>query len=142
MAQRGRKSAASLTVVATAGVETVRRPEPPSELTDEQAHEWRRIVNRLPADWFPAETHGLLIQYVRHLVASRRVAQLVAALEGSDEFDTDEYDKLLKMQEREGRALSSLATRMRLTQQSTFDKERDKGTKGRRKPWQYDESED
>lgn len=132
---RGRKSAAALAVISGDGIVTVRRPEPLSGLSDEQADEWRTIVNRLPADWFPAETHGLLAQYCRHLVLSKRLAQLIDAAEKAEEFDLNEYDKLLQMHEREGRALSSLATRMRLTQQSTYSKDRGK-PKAALKPWQ------
>jgi hypothetical protein len=116
------------------------RPDPPRELTAEQADEWRAVVDRLPADWFPRETHGLLVQYCRHVVAARRVAQLIESLETSSdsEFDVGRYDELLKMQEREGRALSSLATRMRLTQQTTYDKQKKKGSVGTKRPWEFD----
>jgi hypothetical protein len=134
MAQRGRKSAASLQVITSEGLAVITRPEPPEELTDEQAHEWRCIVNRLPAEWFPTETHGLLSQYCRHVVAARRVAQLVEAMEAKEEFDIEDYDRLLKMQEREGRAMSSLATRMRISQQSTLDREKRKPVRGSIKP--------
>ena len=129
--KRGRKSAADLATVANV-VEVVPRPVAPGELTDEQASEWEAVVSRMPADWFPRETHGVLSQYCRHVVAARRVAQMI---EKAERYDIEEYDRLLKMQEREGRAMSSLATRMRLTQQSTFDKERKKG-KVSRKPWE------
>jgi hypothetical protein len=97
----------------------VPRPDAPYDLTDEQAEEWWAVVNRLPADWFPRETHGVLAQYCRHVVTARRVAQLVAACEAEADLDLAQYDQLLKMQEREGRALSSLATRLRITQQAT-----------------------
>lgn len=137
MATRGRKSAASLSVVRAEAIDIVRRPQPPQELTTEQAQEWRAVVDRLPADWFPRETHSLLAQYCRHVVAARRISQLIAASESAGEFDLDEYDKLLKMQEREGRALSSLATRMRITQQTTYDKSKKKPTSGKR-PWDID----
>src|SRR3990167_5634469 len=138
MGIRGRQSAAALSVISTEGIVTIRRPEPPSELTDEQAQEWRAVVNRLPAEWFPREPHGLLVQYCRHVVAARRVAQLIAAAEGSENFDTEEYDRLLKMQEREGRAISSLATRMRMSQHSTYDKKKSKPIRGAKKPWEQD----
>lgn len=113
------------------------RPEPPVELSDEQATEWRQVVNRLPAEWFPRETWGLLAQYCRHVVAARRVAQLISNLEAGDgDLNVVEYDRLLKMQEREGRALSSLATRMRLSQHSTYDKKKKKPIESMQKPWQ------
>jgi len=134
MKTRGRTSAAALEVAVLGAVETVQRPDAPYELTDEQSEEWWAVVNRLPADWFPRETHGLLAQYCRHVVAARRVAQLVAA-EEAGEMDLNRYDQLLKMQEREGRALSSLATRLRITQQSTVDKRTQKPT-AIKKPWE------
>lgn len=118
MGTRGPKSAASLEI-ARPNVEAIQRPDAPYDLTDEQTEEWWAVVNRLPADWFPRETHAVLSQYCRHVVAARRVAQLVNDCESEDEIDLAKYDALLRMQEREGRALSSLATRLRLTQQAT-----------------------
>ena len=135
MKKRGRTSAAEISVISGHGIETVRRPEPPDELTHEHAIEWRAVVNRLPADWFPRETHGVLAQYCRHVVAARRVAQLIDAEEESEEFDLQRYNRLLIMQEREGRALSALATRMRLTQQTTYDRQKVKPAP-RSKPWE------
>lgn len=135
MESRGRKSAAELAVVTADGLAAIRRPDPPPDLTDEQAHEWRSIVNRLPAEWFPRETHGMLAQYCRHVVAARRIAQLIAEFERREDFSIEEYDRLLKMQEREGRAISSLATRMRISQQSTLDREKKKPLKPTKKPW-------
>jgi hypothetical protein len=122
-------------------VEIVTRPAPPTDLTGEQGDEWRAVVNRMPADWFQRETHALLSQYCRHVVSARRISQLIdQMLKPADEGETDpfnfeDYDRLIKMQEREGRALSSLATRMRLTQQTTYDKSKKKPAGGR-KPWE------
>ena len=135
MGTRGRVSAASLEVASVEKVETVARPDAPYDLTDEQTEEWWAVVNRLPADWFPRETHGVLSQYCRHVVAARRVAQLVADCESGSEINLDTYDKLLKMQEREGRALSSLATRLRITQQATVSAKVKKPGATRR-PWE------
>lgn len=134
MGIRGRESSASLSVVGPGGIETVRRPDPPPELTDEQAIEWREIINRLPADWFPRETHGMLAAYCRHVVTARRVADLVRSIEQADELDVGEYDRALRMQEREGRAISSLATRMRISQHSAYDKSKKKPPAAKR-PW-------
>jgi hypothetical protein len=131
-----RTSAAALSIVPGAALDEIRRPIPPSELSLEQRNEWLAVVNRLPAEWFPRETHPLLAQYCRHVVAARRISQLVDRLEAdADNFSVEEYDRLLKMQEREGRALSSLATRMRITQQSTYDKTERKQTKSAARPW-------
>lgn len=138
MGTRGRQSAASLSVISGDGVETIRRPAPPSDLTAEQQDEWRAVVNRMSADWFPRETHGMLAQYCRHVVAARRVAQLVEQIEAASDFDIGAYDKALKMQEREGRAISSLATRMRISQQATVRAEKARKPAVVKKPWESD----
>jgi hypothetical protein len=120
MEGRGRKSSASLTVVSSNPTQAFNRPEPPSDLTREQAEEWVAVVNRLPADWFPRETHPVLASYVRHIVAARHVAQLIVKLEKAETVDVDEYDQLLRIQERESRAIVACARSMRLTQQTTY----------------------
>jgi chaperone required for assembly of F1-ATPase len=135
MGTRGPKSSADRSVATLMpDVSVVHRPDAPYDLTDEQATEWRAIVDRLPADWFPRETHGLLSAYCRHVVAQRRVAQLVQNCEAAAVLDTEEYDRLLKMQDREGRAISSLATRMRLSQGATSDPKKKKGKAGNTPP--------
>lgn len=137
MGTRGRQSAAALSVISGGGIETIRRAEPADELTEEEAEVWRLVVNRLPADWFPAETLPMLSQYCRHTVASRRVAQLIERMQSdTDGFSIKDYDRLLKMQERESRCLASLATKMRISQQTTYDKSRKKGSVGPKKPWE------
>ncbi len=133
MGTRGRKSAASLAVVSNTTV--VQRPEPLPDLSDEQAEEWVKIVERMPADWFQAETFPLLAQYCRHIVTGRRVSQMIEHHEADDTLDVEMLDRLYKMQEREGRAMSSLATRMRITQQTTYDKSKKKPVQSN-KPWE------
>lgn len=135
MKQRGRKSAAELEIARPGAIETVERPDAPYDLTDEQSEEWWAVVNRLPADWFPRETHAMLAEYCRHVVKARRVAQLVAAEEAQEELDLSSLDKLYKMAERESRAITSLATKMRISQQSTSTHRANKGTRGTKKPW-------
>jgi hypothetical protein len=125
-----------LAIVGPVGFEEQRRAQPLAELNDEQKQEWLAIVNRMPADWFPRESHACLAQYCRHVVAARRVAQLIAVTEAdSENFSVAEYDRLLKMQEREGRALSALATRMRLTQQSRYESRKTAPEKSSARPW-------
>lgn len=116
-------------------VQREERADAPYTLTDRQAEVWHRVTGRLPADWFQAEHWDMLVAYCRHSVAADNVAQLISQHEGGDSLDVDEYDKLLKMQERESRALSSLATRMRITQQALKDP-RTKPHKSVKKPWE------
>jgi hypothetical protein len=135
MKQRGRQSASSLAVI-SGPVETIPRADAPYDITDEEADEWRKVVNRLPADWFPAETHAVLAQYCRHVVAARRIAQLINAELSKENLDLKTYDDLLKMQERESKQIGTLATRMRITQQSTMRVETLKKPKQVAKPWE------
>jgi len=101
-------------------ISAVNRPEPPTHLTDDQAAEWLQVVNRMPADWFPPEIHPLLAQYCRHVTSARYIAGLIEKQAQSDEFSLILFDRFLRMQERESRAISSLATRMRITNQARF----------------------
>ena len=136
MGQRGRKSAQSLTVTTSGEISAVERPQPPDELTDEQAFEWRAIVNRMPADWFPRETWPLLIQYCRHIISARRICQVIGKLEQEEDFDFKAYSDALKIQARESQIITTLATKMRISQQSTYDKSKKKGDGGgAKKPW-------
>ena len=57
-------------------------------------------------------------------------------------IDVGKYDKLLAMQEREGRALSSLATRMRITQQALYDKSKKAPSHTAKNVWDYTGDED
>jgi len=113
------------------------RPPPLDGLNKAQADEWLAIVNRMPADWFPRETHQLLAQYCRHSVSAQMLSKRIDKMELAKEMDFDAYEKLLKMREREGRAMSSLATRMRISQQATYDKTKSRqSAKEADKPWE------
>ena len=119
MGTRGRKSAAELSVVQ--GIP--QRPEPPGELTPEQADEWRAIVARMPVDWFGRELWPLLCAYCRHVTNSRHIAALVEVAHKGDLTDRKalmRYNRLLGMQERQSNVMASLGTRMRLTNQSRY----------------------
>jgi hypothetical protein len=129
-----RPSAAALEVI-QGNVTALRRPDAPSCLTDEQAEEWRAIVTRMPPNWFPRETHPLLIAYCRHVVSQTRIEQLIQHAENSTRFNFETYDRLLRARERESKAIQNLATRMRLTQLSQVDRRKTRGTVAS-KPWQ------
>ena len=137
MLNPGRASTAELSTVSIATIETTDRPDPPTELTQEQSRIWVATVSRLPSDWFPKETHELLAQYCCYVVSAKRLSSLISEEEAKDseEFDPRGVDLLLKMREREVRSMSSLATRMRITQQTTNDKSKKKGS-SLPKPWE------
>ena len=115
-----RKSAAALSVLPPP---RTRRPEPPDELSEEETVEWKAVVDRLPPEWFPKETHQVLVAYCRHVVRGRMVARWIKSFR--DEYlrmegGVDRIDKLFAMGERESKTITMLATRMRITQQSRW----------------------
>jgi hypothetical protein len=137
MGIRGPKSASDLATPTVADLRGDAPPGPPADLTEEQAAEWRARVERLLADWFPRETHGLLAQYRRHVTTARRLARLVETVEAAEDLNIRDYNRLLVAQERETRCIASLATRMRISQQSTYDKSKRQPDETRRPPWEF-----
>jgi hypothetical protein len=82
MKQRGRRSTEALSkVVPLPGIVPGTRPEPPPELTAEQAETWRAIVGRMPSDWFQPETWPLLCQLCRHTSISRLIGAALAEID-------------------------------------------------------------
>jgi hypothetical protein len=115
-----RKSAAAMAVV----THTVdHRPPPPDELTAAQAETWKRIVARMPNDWFPAETHPALTALVRHIDTAGQLAKAVDQFGLawiSDEGGIERLDSLLRLREREHRAIITISRSLRLTLQSRY----------------------
>jgi hypothetical protein len=97
------------------------RARPPEELTIEPGQEWTRLTNRMPSDYFGAEHYPLMVQLCRHVVAARRVAQLIEQESSGDDVNVPRYLQLLKQQEVESRAITALSRTMRLTHQSNVD---------------------
>jgi len=150
MKQRGRKSAASLAVSTVTAVGNTRdRLQAPAHISDAERSVWIDVVNDQPADAF-SQTHAPLLElYCRHIVQARILADELANFDRSWLADDDglkRYDRLLAMAEREGRAASSLATRLRITRQAVEHPT----TVGRglarqaktRKPWELPLSEE
>jgi hypothetical protein len=147
--QRGRKSTSPLTLVSSGGamtVERIERPKPPLGMPDAQAAVWRQTVESLEAEWFRPETLPLLAQYCRHVVASNVIAARIDELlaqEPDEETPKALYyqnvalAELYRMQALETTKIMALATKMRLAQQSTYDKSKKKQTIGKR-PWQLE----
>lgn len=141
MRQRGRTSLAALAAPAATGAVTlVRRPDAPVELTPEQTEEWERMVDALPADWFSAETHPLLVQWCRHVVMARRVSQMIETATRREHIDVAEVRDLLAMQSKETAALKALGASMRVSQQASYSARGAAGEKGRvgtmKRPWE------
>lgn len=118
MQQRGRKSAASLSVVAG----TIDgRPKPPPDLNKEQSEIWNRVVASEAADLFKtAAVQRLLCDFCRHSSAVEILTAVCDQALLDPPPKLSDLDRLLKMRERETRAAMSIATKLRLTNQSRY----------------------
>ena len=131
-----RKSVAALTITS---INQEIRLNPPATLTETERSLFLQAVNAKPSGYFDKSHLPLLVLYVRHLVYGEVIRDQITAMQ-TDWLTTEDglkrYDKLLAMHEREGRAASSLATRLRLTPQSIYSEKRaaDHKSQGPR-PW-------
>lgn len=148
MAQRGRKSAASLAVSAqVAPVARDSRLRASPHLSDAEQTVWERLVNDHPATAFTETHRDMLDLYCQHVVSAQVLDDEIKAFDREwlrDDDGLKRYDMLLKMREREARSASSLATRLRITRQATTDPKtvgRANSAVGRaRKPWEVVEA--
>jgi phage terminase small subunit len=136
MGVRGRKSAASLSVAVTniPG----QRPEPPEKLSEVQKSEWRAVVARMPADWFTRENQALLVEHCRHV---ERSDVLEAAIqEAVADGRLRDVADLINLAKQLTSTLATLATKMRLSQQTRADRDKAatavKNIGAGRRPWE------
>jgi hypothetical protein len=115
---------------------------PPSGLTDKQAQVWRETVEARTADYFGQDVVPMLEEYCRVVVMCRvlslRVDAAIASDAGSDTAGA--LKALLDMRDKESRRMASLATKLRLTNQSRYTPKA-AGTSARKggggKVWQF-----
>jgi len=133
-----RVSVAARSILPIAGVERFTRPDAPDDLTKEQAEIWRHIDDTMPSDWFPPETHHILSQYCVHVAGLPFINNAIAEIEKSKKPDLELWAKLEKARRDESMLITTMATKMRLPQQSSYDKKKSKTVKSRSanmKPW-------
>ena len=98
------------------------QPEPVEELSADERAEWAKYTARMPADWFPPETWPMLAQLCRHICQARWVGQCLqevraGLLDPTDDDTLERVSRLQAMHDREGRAMTALMVRLRLTSQ-------------------------
>lgn len=128
-AKRGRKTAGELEKVESLPA----RPEPPDDLTEFEQEVWRKAASGLPANWFGDETLDLLRLYCRHILMFEELTDLVN--EKWEELEPSDKVRLLKQREIETRAALSVATKLRITKQSTVRAEKSKKPDKPSVPW-------
>lgn len=138
MKSRGRQSIAKLQSLATGQI--CERPRAPITLTVAQTDLWFEIVNRMPADWFTSENLPLLEAYVRACDIHRKISAKINKID-IDDGNLDEFSALTQMQNKQAAIMKTLATSMRLTQQSRYRADKastltERNKRGGLKPWQ------
>jgi hypothetical protein len=144
MRTRGRTTAAAKAAPVLINGGLGHRPEPPAEFSECQAEIWREIVASEDPNFFAtAVLRSLLADFCRHREAINKVNEMV------DTFDQEwlrqndglaRYKTLLIIREAETRASMSLATKLRLTNQSRITPD-NAGSAARKnstklKPWE------
>lgn len=139
MKQPGRPSAIAL---ATVSALPTRMLEPPADLSEEQALVWVSVVATKPIEWWDAGSTPLLAQYCRATVESVRVGEMVDAVSRRlvhGDNCLGDYKELRKIQAGLSAELTSLATKMRLSQQSRYQAKSANTANDKahgRRPWQ------
>jgi hypothetical protein len=98
------------------------QPDPPVDLSPDEAAEWKRIWGVTPAGWFPRETWPLLMQLCRHTMNSRFFAEALqevraGLLDPKNPKHLAHINSLCVMHERETRVMVALMEKLRLTTQ-------------------------
>jgi hypothetical protein len=133
-----RKSAASIEQSAKE-IDAHKRPPPPASMDKEGAAEWHKVVDQLPPTWFPPETQAMLEDRCRHVVWNRYIATEIDAMikkANGKGLDSRRYNSLVRAASYHSRIISMLDTKMRLTQQASYDgKKLKRSQQAAIKPW-------
>ena len=99
---------------------------------------WSEIVDSKPADWFDLDSVPVLKEYIRAALTCDSLAGVVEeAL--AECGDARELKTILDMRDKEARRVASLATKLRLTQQSRYTPQSAATANrkaGGKRPWQ------
>jgi hypothetical protein len=135
-----RQSAALVSVAGNLG----QRPDPPDDLTADQAKVWRATVASEASDFFRTDAlRELLKDYCRHKVSGADLSSQIELYDPKLAMSPDvvgALDKLLKMRDRETKAAADKATKLRLTNQSRYTPQAAstaaKNASVQKKPWE------
>lgn len=113
-----RKSSEALTVAPVTSLPT--RLAPPSDMPLSEVAVWKAVVATKPIEWFQADSAPLLAEYCRAVVMTDRLAVMIEAALAAPDEDGPSLKDLMKLRDMESRRATTLAVKMRLTQQSRY----------------------
>jgi len=120
MKQKGRKSTASLSVIAPAGQT---RPDAPDDLNDAENALWRRITATKSVDYFDEGTLPLLAEYCRLKSTADLLASSISDYDPTWLLTDDgvaRFKSLVDLRDKAQGRMIALARSMRLTNQSRY----------------------
>ena len=120
MKQKGRKSAAKMSVVTPL---TVQRPKPPDDLLPHERELWEKITATKTVEWFDAGIIPLLAEYCRLKTSIDLMAEQIEDFDPewfNGEDGIKRYKMLSDIRDKAQGRMVSLARSMRLTNQSRF----------------------
>ena len=113
---RGRKSAASLTVVPVLPGQG--RPEPPASLDPLEKQIWRDVVDALPAHWLDPAGQLILRRLVAQAAISERREVRLRQLRAQDQDDGEDAAELAAMHGVSSKTVAYLLSQLRATPRS------------------------
>jgi hypothetical protein len=128
MKQPGRKSLASLSVLPAMATKP---PPPPEKLSEPEKALWRETTAALRPNWFQG-CEPVLEAYVGSVMMGREISDTLATCSPS----SDKFADLVRLRCNVSATIASLATKLRLTPQSSRDSRNVKHVSTRPKPWQ------
>jgi hypothetical protein len=130
----GRKSADSLGVVPVVEI-LPKRPDPPDDLSPEEAAIWRQTVDSMRADWAGGEMLPLLRCYVAEVVLAEHWHKALRAIDM--DADPKGFARVARYHRDASKTVMLMASRLRLTPRSNRSP---KDLRERRlpRPWEPD----
>jgi hypothetical protein len=133
----------------TMGILHGSRPKPPDRLRPDMAEEWRKIVARMPHDWFSLEHLPVLEEYCRTVCYARDFGAWLDKVDATT-LAPDEVAKFKMVASQRARCttlMALLANRLRLTVISQRDVRNSRAAHGTNshspdKPWEHDDDGD
>ena|SRR6516164_7053148 len=111
-----RKSAAALSLAVELEELVTLKPSPPKNLLPEEAEMWNLMVDVMPPDWFPPETHVSLELLCQQVRVARVLAESLRNI-SSESIGAPELERINAF-ERVSKLIMGCVTKLRLTNQS------------------------
>ena len=128
--KRGRKSAASKQTATITAIDGGAPPRPaaPGGLNKAEMDIWNKVTRSEPPDFFCTDALlSLLADYCRHRAASDVLSDEISKFKPDWLKKPDgalHYDRLLRMRDRETKAVMRCATKLRITNQARYTPQR------------------